>query len=774
MQSLLDSFEVGFGKWVVKHRWWIVAATIPITLIAASGIRFLTFNRDLRVFFGEKNPHLQALQALENTYTKDNNIFYIIAPRDGNVFTREALAAVQELTETSWQMPYSNRVDSITNFQHTRGKEDELVVENLVDDPSALSDADLERIRQIALSEPMLVNRLISSSGHVTAVNVNVIKPGKSLQEVPKIAGFAHELADRLRDKYPNIDIYITGAIMFDYSFGKASMDDAMTLVPLMFITLIVIIGLALRSLMGTLATLIIILVSMLSGMGLAGWFGVSLDPASANAPVVILTLAVADSVHILAMLFKQMRLGKSKHEAIAESLRINFQAVFLTSATTAVGFLSMNSSEAPPFRYLGNIVAVGVMVAFAYSILFLPSLLAILPIRIKPKPDRWRPRGCEWLADFVIKRRDLVFWCTVLTVAILATGISRIELNDDFIKYFDRRYHIRQATDFMQDNLTGANIIEYSLESGESGGISNPEYLATVEAFANWYRTQPRVDHVSSITDIMKRLNKSMHGDDESYYKIPQQRDLAAQYLLLYELSLPFGLDLNNRINVDKSATRMTVVLNDVTTRELRTTDEKARQWLKANAPASMLTYGTGISMIWAHITHRNIDSMLGATIVALALISGMLIFAIRSLKLGLLSLIPNLVPTIMALGLWGFISGRIGLALSIIVSATIGIVVDDTVHFLSKYLRGRRDYGMSSTEAVRYSFSTVGTAMWVTTVALVAGFSILCFSGYKVNSDMGLMAAITIAFALTMDFLLLPTLLMKAEGKADKLTTD
>ncbi|UCD32965.1 MAG: MMPL family transporter, partial [Desulfobacterales bacterium] len=513
--------------------------------------------------------------------------------------------------------------------------------------------------------------------------------------------------------------------------------------------------------------TLIIILISMATGMGLAGWLRIIITAASSSAPTIILTLAVADSVHVLTTIFQQMRQGKSKHEAIAESVRVNLQPVFLTSITTVIGFLTMNFSDAPPFRDLGNIVAMGITAAFVYSVLFLPALMAVIPVRVKPKVDEAVCPGCDRLANFVINRRNLVFWGALVVIAALTAGTLRIELNDDWIKYFDKSYDIRRATDFAEKNLTGFHVIEYSLESGETGGINNPDYLLTVEKFADWYQKQSKVVNVNTITDTMKRLNKNMHADDESYYRIPKQRVLAAQYLLLYEMSLPFGLDLNNQINVDKSATRMIVTLKDTTTRELRKMEETARAWLKANAPESMFTYGSGLSVIWAHLSERNINSMLGASFGALVLISIIMIFALRSFKLGVLSLIPNLTPAFMAFGVWGLISGQVGLGLSVIVAMTLGIVVDDTVHFMSKYLRARREHQMNPSDAVRYAFHTVGTAMWITTLALVAGFLVLTFSGYSMNADMGLLSAITISLALILDFLFLPTLLMKIEGK-------
>jgi len=748
---VMQGFEYNFGKWVVRSRWWIIFGTILIVVGAASGMRLLTVNNDTRVFFSEKNPQLQALETLENTYTKNQKVFFIINPKDGEVFTRENLMAVEELTQASWQMPYSSRVNSISNFQHTRAEKDDFIVEDLVKDAGNLADTDLERIKKIALTQPLLVDRLISQSGHVTGVELTILLPGKSIEEVPVVAAFARKLADDFQKKYLNIDIYITGGVMADNAFGEASKDDMTTLVPIMFLVLMVIIGFSLRSLSGTLATLLVILFSMITGIGLAGWLGITITTGSAIAPTIILTLAVADSVHILVILFQEMRLGKSKQEATVESLRINLQAVFLTSITTAIGFLTMNFSDAPPFRDLGNIVAMGVISAFFYSVLFLPSLIVVLPRQAKLKPGEILSPDCDALATFVLKKWKLLFWINLVIIGGLTLGTLRIELNDNFVKYFDKSYDFRRATDFLQENLTGWDLIQYSLESGEPGGINNPKYLATVEEFADWYRKQPKVVHVDTFTELMKRLNKNMHEDDESYYRIPERRDLAAQYLLLYEMSLPFGLDLNNQINVDKSATQMIVNIKGMTAKELREMDERAREWLKANAPETMFTYGSGLSIIWAHISGRNIKNMLGASFGALVLISGILIFALRSFKFGMISLIPNLAPAILAFGIWGMFVGQVGLGLSVIVSLTLGIVVDDTVHFLSKYLRARREKDLNPSEAVRLTFNSVGTPMWITTVVLVAGFMVLTFSGYRIT------------MALVMDFLFLPTLIMK-----------
>ena len=749
--------------------------TIVMVAVIGSGLRFLSFNMDNRVFFSEDNPQLVALETLENTYVKTYNVVFIVAPASGNVFERHTLAAVEALTEASWQIPYSSRVDSITNYQHTRAEEDDLIIADLVENAHGLSDEALQQIKDIALSRPMLVDRLVSPSGHVTGINVNILLPGESQQEVPEVADFVRQLANDIKRKYPGIDIHMTGALMIDNGFGEITADDMSSLVPIMFLVLIVITGVTLRSVSGTFVTLLVILMSMLTGLGAAGWMGLQMNTASAVAPTIILTLAIADSVHILVAMFHKMHEGKSKADAIGISLQQNLHPVFLTSITTVIGFLTMNFSDAPPFRDLGNIVAIGIVAAFCYSVFFLPAMMAVLPGRNKSKAAPGCECACECcscqgLANFVINHRRALFWGSLATILILAAGASRIELNDDMIGYIGEQYQIRQASDFMEQELTGGDTIEFSLSSGEPDGINSPEYLATIEAFAEWYRQQPKVVHVDVFTDIMKRLNQNLHGDDPAWYRIPERRDLAAQYLLLYEMSLPYGLDLNNQINVDKSATRMIVSIENTTTREQREIERRGREWLEANAPEHMVTYGSGLTMMWAYLSQRNINSMLAASFGALVLISVILIFALRSVKHGLISLAPNLAPAIMAFGLWGLLVGQVGLGLSVIVSMTLGIVVDDTVHFLSKYLHARRELGMNAAAAVRHSFNTVGTAMWVTTVALVAGFLVLVFSGFKMNADMGLVSAITISLALAMDFLFLPTLLIGMETWKDR----
>ena len=263
-----------------------------------------------------------------------------------------------------------------------------------------------------------------------------------------------------------------------------------------------------------------------------------------------------------------------------------------------------------------------------------------------------------------------------------------------------------------------------------------------------------------------MKRLNKNMNGDKPAFHRLPENSRLAAQYLLLYELSVPFGMDLNNRINIAKSATRMTVTVKRLKSEELRALEARGQDWLRANAP-KLASEASGYSLIFAHLALRNTLSMLWGTLTGMILISLILIGIFKSLRLGLVSLVPNLIPAAMAFGVWGYLYVEVGPAGSLVTAIAFGTAVDDTIHFMSKYLKGRREEGLSSIEAVRYSFRSVGFALFTTTMMLVLGFLVFALSGFAISWMLGLLVALTLGFALFLDLLLLPPLLMVLDRK-------
>ena len=363
-------------------------------------------------------------------------------------------------------------------------------------------------------------------------------------------------------------------------------------------------------------------------------------------------------------------------------------------------------------------------------------------------------------LAEFVIDRRKPLLAGGSLIVVACAIGVSQLKLEDNFVEYFDEGYEFRVDTDYAEERLTGMYLLEFPIDSGEEQGINDPAFLQTAEAFSAWLREQPEIVNVRSLTDTIKRLNMNMHGDDPSYMRLPDNADEASQYLFLYELSLGYGMDLTDQIDVGRQVMRISFNMRDVTTADMREITLRAEDWLAANAP-QYAAAPTGIVHVFNLISYRDTRAMLTGTLIALALISLVIMAALRNVRIGLISLLPNLIPAAMAFGLWGYGVGTVTLAIAVVLAATLGIVVDDTVHFLSKYAKARKE-GKSPEDSVRYAFKTVGMALTVTTIGLVAGFAVLAQSGFAVNGDLAKLTAITITIALVADFLLLPALLI------------
>ncbi len=757
---------------ILRHSGWTAILSALLVIIAGYGIQFLHFKSDYRMFFSEENPQLLAFDSLNKTYVRDDNLLVVITPTNGNVFTKENLVIAEKLTKALWQTPYSVRVDSITNFQHSHATGDELFVEDLIRNADQLDTQQINQKKEIALNEPLLINRLISPDGRVMGINVVVHRPALDQdRETAEAVEFVRNLISELKKEHVDWDIRMTGSLIFDLSFAESSKHDMATLTPAMLAIICLALALFLKSLWGTLAIIAMMILAVAGAIGLAGWLDIAFSPSSIPAPTILLTVVVADAVHILTGYYSALERSHSRKDAMMESIAINFKAILFTNLTTAIGFLSMNFSEAPPFQDLGNITAMGVGLAFFLTITFLPALMMLLP-RHQGRAGIGNSRILARLANFIIAYRNTVLCSLILVTIVLISCIPLNVLNDEFLKYFDDSVEFRRDTDYTTANLTGLYRIEYSLAHEIEDGINDPLFLDQVDTFVQWYRKQPEVMHVYAVTDILKRLNRNMHDDDPAWYRLPETRDLSAQILLMYEMFLPYGLDLNDRININKSATRVTVTLHSISSQQVIDLEARAQAWLAANTSAIKYSEGTGPFLLFAHIGQRNIASMISGEILAIGVISLIMILILRSVKLGLISLIPNLIPAGIAFGLWGLTVGQIGLAASVVAAMTLGILVDDTVHFLSKYQHARKQLNLTPEESIRYAFATVGSALWITSAVLIMGFSLFAFSSFKINNEMGLLTSSIFALGLFAEFLLLPPILLTLETWKSRMT--
>ena len=746
---------------IINHPWVCIFITLAWVAMSGYGMRFMEFNNDSRALFADDNKGMQSLVELEDRFSKDDNVIIIVRPHNGDVFTRDNLKLLQQLTDAAWAIPKTQRVDSLTNFQHTQVDGDELNVLDLVGDVDGLSDEELQHIKRIALAEPNLVKNVVSESGHAASVAVTVITDDRRGQDAPMIMEYVENLRDQIVKEHPNVDIMLSGIVAFKSASRSTTENELSSTSIYSGLAILFCLFIMLRSIVSVIQTMLVIILSIVIAMGTIVWFGVEITPVMGGAPAIILTLAVADSIHLLISYQHQIRSGASKQQAVYESLRINTQPVFLTSLTTAIGFLFLNSSESPPFADMANMVSIGVMAAWFLSVVFLPAMLVVLPQQTFRGGDHDH-RIMDGFADFVVDHRKPVFIVSSTVFLILALLSAKNEFNDVWMEYFDETYEVRRATEFMVNELTGNHRLQFAFPSGEPSGIMEPAYMQGLDRFAQWARQQPEVEYVSSFSDTIKRLNRDMNGGDPSFYQIPAQRDLISQYTLMFQMSLPFGLGLENQIDMDQSSVRVNVLLGGVCSNEILAFEQRADQWIADNLPSYMQVRGVGFDLLLGELSYQNGQGMLVGTALALVVVSLLLVVALRSVKYGLLSMLPNLFPAIISFGIWALIDGQIGISVSIVACMTLGIVIDNTVHFLSKYTRAKEEGQLSSIEATRYAFKTVGIALVATTLVISANFGMMSFSHYYPNASMGMLTAITVAVALAVNFLFFVPMLL------------
>jgi len=761
-ESRGDSLGQAAAELSIRWRWILIPLVSLLCLVSAYGASTLRFAGDYRVFFGPQNPDFVANEQAQGTFGKPDNIAFVLIPDSGSIYTEDTLSAVHALTDGAWMLPFVSRVDSLTNFQNTRGEQNDLIVEDLLWDPAELSPGRIADIQALATTEPLLNGFVVSRDGAATIVNAIVQMPSDAQNAASLVAAKAREIRSEVLASFPDHQIHLTGVAGLSAAFEEAGERDSATLIPVVYIFILIVMFVALRSVGAVFASLAVIAFSTFVGIGVGGWLGIELTPISLAAPTIILTIAVADSIHLISGIRTNMRTGMNKYDAIVGSTGHNFMPILITSVTTIFGFLTLNFSDSPPFHHLGNMSATGIAAAWLFSVTFLPALLSILPLKFKGAQAResWIDMPNR-IADIVIKRpREILIGVLVVCFAAIS-AIPSMDLNDQWSTYFSKSLEFRQAIDASKPHF-GTDQIEFILDPGAPGAVVDPEFLNTVDTFAAWLRTrEDAVAHVFSMSDVMKRVNRNLNADDPAFYRIPDDRALASQYLLVYELSLPYGLDLNNRVDIDRQSTRVTATVRDISTADTKAFLADAEAWWMDNGKGYDYA-ATGSKVLFSFVAERNIEAMFeGAGYLILAIFV-ILAISFRSLTVGAISVLPNALPILTTFGVWALLVGTVGFSIAAAGAVAVGLVVDFTVHFLSKYLRVRREDGQSTADAVRYAFRTAGSAIFVTTIILASGFAVLATSTFKLNADLGLLTALAVIFAMLINFTLLPSLFL------------
>ena len=430
----------------------------------------------------------------------------------------------------------------------------------------------------------------------------------------------------------------------------------------------------------------------------------------------------------------------------------------------------------------MGNMVAIGVAAAFALSLCFLPAYMMLCkPREFKNAPKHPAENNAplthtHWsqtLSDFVNRNGHVTGIVVLIAAAILAWNASRNELNDMLFEFLSEKLQVRQDINYVKEHMTGVMSLSYSVSSSRESGVTQPEYLKTLDRFKDWLQDQPEVKHVNAFSDVIQRINRMLHDNDEAFAVIPDDPAMISQNLLLYEMSLPFGMSLDNQVDFNKQTSHLRIQLDNLKTKQLIEFVQRAERWLAAEAPVEFVATPTGPDYMFARITFRTIKSMAFGTLLAIGLISICMMIALKDWKLGLISFVPNILPLFMTFGLWAILVGEVGLIASSVAVIGLGLIIDDTVHFLSKYQRARLTLNYSFDAAIDYAFGRVASAILVTSVILMTGFAILGQSAFKPNTQMGILTSITIGFALISTFFLLPAMLRWFDSK-DKQTAE
>ncbi|MBD3346121.1 MAG: MMPL family transporter [Chitinivibrionales bacterium] len=755
-------------KKYLNYKKTILVFWIVCVIVSGSGIFRLTVTHEHTSFFSQSNKRFKQQQKLQRSYRYNGNLLFCVVPDSGDIFTPRTLQCIDRLETRIRELPYASLVQSVTSYKKTVMGLGGLTAKNLIDLSDTSTTGYLDKIKKTITSDPLAINRLVSSNGHAAGIVVYFDIPDSIPTPTKQIATSARGIIKSLSPTYPDIRLYVTGGYMLDEAFAQASFKDIRLLLPLMYLIMIIALWFILHDTSTLLAVIAVVLGSSLTAMGFAGWLGIVLTPPSSIAPIIILTVGIADCIHIVISFFHAHRPGTSQKDAVLHALRKNSMPVFITSATTLIGFAGLNFSEVPPFRDLGTIVGIGIVAAFLLTMTLLPLMLISMPI--KARPPRWGRHDLigTYLGTLITAHSNKLLLFTAAIAFTCILGLRRIEFNDMFIDYFDSSFTFKNHTEAVMENLTGLDYIECSFTPPPGTSISDTSYLDYIDNFCSWARSYPGVVHVAGISDVLKLINRQLHGGDTAYYRLGDP-SLIKSILEQSHSSSAQKAGMSLLVGRGKNATRVIVTVGKISAKELRMLEQKIKNRTDHTDADGITAVISSISLLFAHISEHNIRSMargIGITLIAIFVFLSILG---RAMHWGIIGLFPNIVTLLMAIGLWGIITGEAGLATSIVAAMSLGIIVDDTIHLLYAFMAACTGKCRKPTDAVHYAMRHTADAIVFTSLILAAGFGILSFSGFRPTAHMGILTTIILIFAAAADLFLFTPILMFLPCSAD-----
>jgi predicted RND superfamily exporter protein len=760
------SFSARFSEWIVSKPWQALVAGCLILALLMVGLPSLTADFSYRVWFKESNPRLQAFDEFERKFGSDDVAVIGIHSPSG-IFDKTSSQLIIDITEDLWQVTEVIRVDSLSNFNWVHGKGDDILVDPFIPNDLEITDELLAQRARVALDHRNIKGYLISEDLKTSLIYLN-LKP--SLEGKPDYAKVNKELRATIK-KYENSsqygsdhEFYVTGSPALTFGFQESSQNDMAKLVPMVFLITLIFLGLFFRKVSGVLLPLLVIVPSIVATLGFSGWIGIEMNVMTSIVPQFLIALSIAVIVHVLVSFYQFMRKGLRKNDALKLAILKNLTPTILTSVSTAIGFLSFMTSSMPPIAKMGVLAGFGTLFSWVFSFLIVVPLIRLLPLKDnaeegKSTQDILKPSERSYrLADQVIRFRTAIialFVCIGIGSAYLA---SQTRVSSDPFDYFDKSYPLSIANYFVEDNVGGSMGIETVVESGEEEGIKDPDFLQKASRFQNWLDDKAFITKTVSIVDILKEMNQTLNGGEKSQYKLADNRELLSQQLFLYTMNLPQGMDINNRVTIKNDAIRLTAMTTEHDSEKfmkfIDTLENKAKEFgLKA--------WVTGKGPLYQSNNELVVNSFVLSLSLAVFLVGLLLLFGLKSVKIGLVSLIPNTLPLLIGSGFVYLYGATLDIGTVVVGSVCLGIAVDDTIHFLANYQLFRRS-GDSPREAIAKVFTNTVPALVTTTVVLVAAFGCFIFATFVPNQHFGVFVASILTVALITDLLFLPALLL------------
>ncbi|MEN8167168.1 MAG: MMPL family transporter [Pseudomonadota bacterium] len=802
--TLRNSVERGFvlfGHFVYHHHWFMLGLTILFSAALLSQLPKLTMDTSTEGFLHEEDPILLDYHRLLAQYGRDELI--VIAIHGKEVFEPTFLAKLRDIHyELLDHTPYLDDITSLINARNTRGAAGELIVEDLLEHWPE-NETQLAAVKTRAMANPLYQDMLLSRDGTTTTIIIKTDAFADTSQLEDALAGFdesfdapmtgssepRESLTDQqnsevvnkvgaILDQYRADDfvIYYAGAPVVTDVLKKSMMSGMRQFMLIAVVAISLLLFLLFRRISGVALPMLTVILSLLSTLGLMGALGIPIKLPTQILPSFLIAVGVGASVHILTVFFRKYRMlqnesttpvATAKEEAIAYSLGHSGLAVVMTSLTTAAGLASFAGAQVAPISDLGIIAAIGVMLSLVYTLVLLPTLLAILPIRAITKRETAErhariDRLLTAIADFSVDRSKFVLVISALILAVGLGGALQIKFSHKPFEWFPEEKPIRVATEFIDANLGGASSIEVIVDTGQPNGIYEPAFMQGLERLnrevAEIDQGELYVGKTLSVADIQKEINKALNENRDAFYTIPNDRELIAQEMLLFENS--GSDDLEDFVDSQFSQVRFTARMPWVDSILYGPFIEELRQRFgKVLGNDNQITV-TGMATLLGRTMAATIYSMAQSYLFAALVITLMMIILIGSLRIGLLSMIPNLTPIILTLGLLGWLGIPIDLFTMLIGSIAIGLAVDDTIHFMHNYRRYHHEFGTVK-PAVRETLLSTGRAMFFTTIVLSFGFFLYMFAELSSLFRFGMLTGFAILMALLADFFLAPALL-------------